>query len=1139
MKRPKFINCWRVFTVISFLLICVHIYLLSKETFHKVATPEKDFEAFFDIDLCYETNIEKDYCDTLDAPDVKTLKQPFFCDFQDPIGCYTRDFQSKTASEIIREFKQCNISLWPTVEIKTEKVRNIETEHLLFNGFICLRRKFVIENKNENSQYVIRSKNFHKFNAYISYSRNYKLGGEFRSKRAILFARDCWKTKDGRSKCTETENKLVFDVEYYSSKLLEYPFTTDCVYRKKANQSTTQHDCYEDCIKVERKFHLLTYRENDHFILDYANASDLGHLLDRCAVSCEQEDCQITGLFLTSHNGNSHKGDAFESVSNGSFIVDLVKDDGRTEETALFEFKKVLWMISALTTTFFGLNCYGLLTEPTNLNLSRHFPRKQRRKRKKNWNKKRSGIFFLIIIAAASFSLVLEKVLFDFGRVTALIYATKESISDRNVSVSLCFDLCKILNDGPNYETNCEDSLYEKSIKELNEITWSVKEFKSRVSMRNSARVYPIRQDDFEVPVFFRDFKKCFLLHYESKNQWPHLPMQLASFVYIKISGPPRYAYFFIEDGRRFPQIYAESTENSVLHNVYQTKRRPRDGCINYEDYGNRALKTRNDFIQECVERNGKEYKIVPTVVNLKVEGNLSEYADFRFSNNQTISKSLLEYCERIHKADDCTQITTGLATGRLDQEEDEISVNLTPSLYEDRPLEDESALVVLNRIFSILIIFTGFSVRKFSETIVSFYFLNVLHNFQIARRLIYLGLLLLFLIHFCFLFDQIIHQPMLVNSHITHANEVRSYVFRLCYRIGFDLDKNDYTVDKLQPETLNLTDIFKKVKIYNEFDEVIELDFQNLTFRETTKEFEYYRNNQQIGMFFADEMYFNDLKCFNYKFPSEEQNRLNLRSLRLNKLISISYSFLELNKRQFTKKVLIFLNREFVYGFALDRTYRPADYVFKTSTFVNSYRDDYWHIKAATKNFASYLKDLVGWSKSINSIRLYLFDIRDAFVAEQFVSTTLVPTYLSDKTDLILKNRQFNYYMQFRAMATTRNDYDFTKNTEKVTLKQSFYIKKELEEQEELTAIVGSSLIKFVENSRNRYRIAELFLNLFISVSFWFGVNVISLPISLKTGYPVFKMFVIYLFYYVVSFLIYLFERWFAFVRFLKFKSD
>ena len=1122
MKRPKFINCWRVFTVISFLLICVHLYLLSKETFHRVVTPEKDFEAFLEIDLCYKTNIEGHFCNTSDTPDVKTLKQPFFCDFQDPVECYTRDFQSKTASEIIREFKRCNNSIWPTVEIKTKKVRNIETEHLLFGGFICLRRRFAIENKNENSHYVIRSKNFHKFNAYISYSRNYKLEGEYRSKKALLFSRDCWKTTDERSKCTETDKKLVFEIEYYSSKFLEYPFITDCVYRKKANQSIRQNDCYEDCIKVERKFHLLTYGEDDYFTLDYANASDLRSLLDRCAASCKQEDCQITGLFLTSHNGNSHKGNSFESVSNGSFIVDLVKNDGRTEEIPLFETVKVLWMISALISTFFGLNFYGLLTRLTNLHHSRHFPRKQSRIRKKAWNKKRSSIFFLIIIATASLGLVLENVWFDLGRETALIVVMNESISDRNVSVSLCFDLCKILKDGPNYEKDCEDHLYEKSIKELNEITWGVKEFKSRVSMRNSARVYPIRQDDFKVPVFFRGFKKCFLLYYESKNQWPHLPMQQASFVYIKISGQPRYAHFFIEDGYKFPQIYAKPTEKSVLHSIWQGKKRSRDGCINYE-----PLRTRDDFIQECVVRNQSQDKIVLTSVNLKIEGNLSEYADCKFSNKS--ASDILEYCS-INKTNECTQIKTGLNWRTLDQEEDEISVNLTPTIYEERPLEDESTLVVLNRIISFLIIFTGFSVREFSEAIISFYFLNVLSSSRLTRRLFYLCLSLLFLIHFCFLFNQIIHQPMLVNSYFSQANEVWSYVFRLCYRMGFDFDSHHFTVDKLQIETLSLSDIFEKVKFYNELDEVIELDFQNFTFKNFL--FECCDNDVIVQV---NEMYFEDMKCFNFYFPSKERDRLNFRSLRLNKLISISFSFREFTKKQFIKKNLIFLNREWVYSFAWNRTYRPADYVFETNTFVNSYSDDYWYIK----NLALYLKDLVGWSKSINSIRLYLKDIRDAFIAEQYASTTLVPIDLDNTTDLVLKNRQFNYYMQFRAMATSRNDYDFTKNTEKVTLTQTCYVQKESEDQKELTLTVGSNLIKFVEKSRNRYRVVELFLHLFISASFWFGVNVISLPISLKSAYPVFKMFVFYFFYYVVSFFVYLFEFWFAFVRFLKFKSD
>ena len=1150
MRRPPFIKCWRVFTVILFLLLCAHIYQLSKESFYKL-DPGKIYQPYFEIDLCYKTNIGDGFCKTLNGPDAKIPKKPFsdsgcFQDsigLQDPIGCYTSGFELKTASEIIREFKRCNTSFWPTIDTKKEEVTNIATEHLLFGGFICLRRNFRIENENKTSKYVIRSENFLKFNAYVTYFRDYESDGGFRSKKNLLFSRDCWKTKDGRSKCTETDKKLVFDVKHYSIKFLEHPINSNCAYRKKANLSITQNDCYEDCIKKEKKFHLLTYHEDDDFPLDYANTSDLRPLLEQCAASCQQEDCQITGIMTSFHSGDSYKRDALKSERNGSFIINIsARVRGvRYEEVPLLTTAKLLWIFFALVSTCFGLNLYGLLTKTSNLYQSRQS--KRSKKRKKNWNKQCLSTVLFITIMITGLSLILEHVCFNFGKITALVRVSQESITDRNVSVSICFNLCEILKDDLKEGTDCNDGLlYRKNIKELNEITWSVKDFKSRASMRNGARVYPIRQEDFDVPMFFRNFKKCFLLYYTSTNQWPHLPMQQASFVHIKITGPPRYAYFFIEDGYRFPRIDANPTENSVLHGVWEYVERSRDGCINYEDYGHNSLKTKDDFIQNCVVTNRTQDKTIPTNVNLKIEGNLSEYADFRFSNNSTLRKSLFEYCS-IDKTIECTQVSTKLTPKRLNEEKDEISVNLTPGIYKNRPLEDESVLVSLNRIISFLIFFTGFSVKEFSKAIISFYFPNVLSNSQLTKRLVYLSLSFLFLIHFCFLFHEIIHQPMLVGSHITHANEVWQYVFRLCYNTGFDLDKQEYTFEKLEANTLNLSDIFQKISFYNEMDEITKLDFQNFTFRKNhlVDSFQLYccGNNTQVVL---NEMYLDNMKCFNFYFPSEEKNRLNFRSLKLNKLFLISFSFREFAKRHLAERIFILFNRVHVYSFALTRAYEPADYVFQSIAYVNSYSDDYWHIKAATKNLALYLSKLIGWSQSIDSLHLYLLDIKAAFIAEQGVTNSLIPIFWNDQKDpkdLVVKNKQFNYYMQFRAMATKRNEFDFTRNTEKVTLVPTFYLKKQLEEQDHLTVTVHSSLIKIVEKSRNRFPVVELFLHLFISISFWFRVDVISLPVSLKNAFPIFKLFALYFFYYIVSFLVYLFDLWFAFVRFLKFKSD
>ena len=54
-------------------------------------------------------------------------------------------------------------------------------------------------------------------------------------------------------------------------------------------------------------------------------------------------------------------------------------------------------------------------------------------------------ILAIISITGLSLSLILEKVLFDFGKNNDEISLRKETIEDRNVSVSVCFDLCDII----------------------------------------------------------------------------------------------------------------------------------------------------------------------------------------------------------------------------------------------------------------------------------------------------------------------------------------------------------------------------------------------------------------------------------------------------------------------------------------------------------------------------------------------------------------------------------------------------------------------------------------------------------------------------------------------------------------------
>lgn len=76
-----------------------------------------------------------------------------------------------------------------------------------------------------------------------------------------------------------------------------------------------------------------------------------------------------------------------------------------------------------------------------------------------------------------------------------------------------------------------------------------------------------------------------------------------------------------------------------------------------------------------------------------------------------------------------------------------------------------------------------------------------------------------------------------------------------------------------------------------------------------------------------------------------------------------------------------------------------------------------------------------------------------------------------------------------------------------------------------------------FKMSSRNRYRWVEFFLHLFVLAAFWFKVDFIDLPNSLRKAYPIFRFFLIVLLYCIVVFLLFIFECWFKLIRFLDFK--
>ena len=172
-----------------------------------------------------------------------------------------------------------------------------------------------------------------------------------------------------------------------------------------------------------------------------------------------------------------------------------------------------------------------------------------------------------------------------------------------------------------------------------------------------------------------------------------------------------------------------------------------------------------------------------------------------------------------------------------------------------------------------------------------------------------------------------------------------------------------------------------------------------------------------------------------------------------------------------------------------------------------------------------------------MNEIGLYLSELKHRFAEEQYASTTLVPLVENEK-DFNIKNRQFNFFIQFRSISSTKNDYDFTKNSLTGTINRAFYAEKD-DQNGNINITLHSSLIKFQQDTRNRYRIIEFFLHSLTLITFWFKIDLITLPISLKNAYPLVKYFGIYFLYFAVSLLIFLFDIVFKFFKFLKFKNN
>ena len=293
-------------------------------------------------------------------------------------------------------------------------------------------------------------------------------------------------------------------------------------------------------------------------------------------------------------------------------------------------------------------------------------------------------------------------------------------------------------------------------------------------------------------------------------------------------------------------------------------------------------------------------------------------------------------------------------------EERDNITINLTPFIYENKPVDDESFLIVLNRIVTFLVLFTGFSIKEFSNLVISLYFASIFsfYDYQPAKRIFYLIIFLLFLIHFLFLYNCLIH-PMIESSYNHFVHQIELPDIRFCYKTEIYLDFYNYTFKKLEGETLNFSHILNEITIHGDDNKVAtKLNFSNFTpkiiFNPIVGDLDgWVFGEKELPILYS--FYFDDLKCFNFVIESNKTStNIHTQFKKLQKLFSISFNLTKIDLEK--KKVFLFLNKRSDRDFDWNMQLTSSAYNFKFAYIESYYQDDYWYIK----NLLLWLKNLL-----------------------------------------------------------------------------------------------------------------------------------------------------------------------------------
>ena len=333
--------------------------------------------------------------------------------------------------------------------------------------------------------------------------------------------------------------------------------------------------------------------------------------------------------------------------------------------------------------------------------------------------------------------------------------------------MSICFDLCDIIKS--NSIKNCnQEMLMNKNLDEIDGLLWNETDFKQFVTLKNSVRIVYLKE--MRIFVFYRDFKKCFLVFYRAMNYYPQISLQRKSEIHFNITKADNF-FYFLEDGFSYPKIDSKTNQLSFLHEVKIKYLKVVD-CLNHF---NKSCLSQDDCQQMCILENyAKKESSLPFKINIKSD-DFSRFLSLKFNNNQKSFDQIKKKCiSEIYK-ESCENVKTSFRSKYNPSEPYSLSINLTPSIILENTPSDENKLIVLNRILSVMLILSGFSIKTvIKKLLITFCSSRMsLINYQILKRFAFFIILVMFLIYFRFLCCYLMYTPTVPSFSRSNSRHV------------------------------------------------------------------------------------------------------------------------------------------------------------------------------------------------------------------------------------------------------------------------------------------------------------------------------------------------------------------------------